>query len=109
MGVRPDRMLPNRVLVATYVRRHLRLWALLRAGLSGLFLLAGINPLRIAPWTACAVIVLCAAVSAAEVRIRREQALLGNLGVAPVALGLLLLAPPLAGESMLCVLSTLVA
>ncbi len=91
-------MLPNRILVSTYVGRHLRLWALLRVGLSGVFLLAGTNPLHITPWTACAVVVLCAAVSVVEVRVRHERALLGNLGVDAFALSVLLIAPPLAGE-----------
>jgi hypothetical protein len=91
-------MLPNRLLVATYVGRYLRLWALVRIGLSGVFLLAGTDPLRVTPWTVCAVVVLCAAVNVVELRVRHERTLLGNLGVDSFALGVLLLAPPLAGE-----------
>ena len=91
-------MLPNRMLVATYVTRHIRLWALLRVGLSGLFVLAGTDPLRVTPLTIGAVVVVCAAVSVVELRVRRERDLLGNLGVDSFALGALLLAPPLVGE-----------
>jgi hypothetical protein len=91
-------MLPNRVLVSTYVGRHLRLWALLRIGLSGVFLLVGTDPLRVTPGTLCAIVALCAAVSVVELRRRHERALLDNLGVDVVARGVLLIAPPLAGE-----------
>ncbi len=106
-GVRLDRMLPNRALVSMYVRRHLRLWALLRIGLSGVFLLARIDPLPVTPGTMCAVVALCAAVSVVELRIRLERTLLGNLGVNPMALGMLLIAPPLLGELVLRGLSAL--
>lgn len=91
-------MLPNRLLVSTYVGRHLRLWALIRIGLSGVFLLAGTDPLRVTPWTLCAIVALCVAVSIVELRRRHERALLGNLGVDALALGVLLIVPPLAGE-----------
>ncbi len=100
-GVRLDRMLPNRALVFIYMRRHFRLWALLRVGLSGVFLLARIDPLPVTPGTMCAVVALCAAVSGVELRIRHERALLGNLGVNSMALGMLLIAPPLVGELVL--------
>jgi hypothetical protein len=91
-------MLPNRLLVSTYLGRHLRLWALIRIGLSGVFLLARTDPLRVTPWTLCAIVALCAVVSVVELRRRHERVLLGNLGVNAVALGVLLIVPPLAGE-----------
>lgn len=91
-------MLPNRLLVATYVVRHLRLWALVRVALSGVFLLAGTHPLYVTPWGMCVVVGLCAAISVFEVRLRHEWVLLGNLGVDRVALSGLLLVPPFAGE-----------
>lgn len=91
-------MLPNRLLVSTYLGRHLRLWALIRIGLSGVFLLARTDPLRVTPWTLCAIVALCAAVSVVELHRRHERVLLGNLGVNAVALGVLLIVPPLAGE-----------
>lgn len=97
-GVRPDHMLPNRLLVATYVGRHFRLWALLRIGFSGVFLWARIDPLRITSLTTCAVVVLCAAVSAIELHVRHERVLLGNLGIDSLVLSVMLVAPPLAGE-----------
>jgi hypothetical protein len=106
-GVQPDRMLPNRVLIARYAGRHLRLWALLRVGLSGAFLLAGTDPLRVTPLTVCAVVLLCTAVSVLELHVRHERALLGNLGVDSFALGVLLLVPPLAGELVVRALGTL--
>ena len=94
-------MLPNRTLVATYVTRHFRLWALLRVGLSGLFLLAGTDPLRVSPLTLGAVVGFAAAVSVVELRRRRERDLLGNLGVGAVALAALVIVPPLTGELLL--------
>lgn len=106
-GVQLRRMLPNRVLVTAYMWRHLRLWALLRVGLSGVFLLARTDPLRPTPSTECAIVVLCAAVSRVEVRVRHERALLGNLGVDSFALSILLLVPPLVGELVVYGLGTL--
>lgn len=91
-------MLPNRALVAAYVTRHFRLWALLRVGLSGMFFLAGTDPLRVSPLTLGAVVMLAAAVNLVELRRRRERDLLGNLGVGAVALTALVIAPSLAGE-----------
>ena len=106
-GVRPDRMLPNRLVVSTYVARHLRLWVLLRIGLSGLFVLAGTDPLRVGPLTLGAVVALGVAVSVVELHVRHERDLLGNLGVNSFALCALLIAPPLAGELVLRALGTL--
>ena len=94
-------MLPNRALVAAYVTRHVRLWALLRVGLSGMLFLAGTDPLRVSPPTLGAVVVLAAAVGFVELRLRREIDLLGNLGVGAFALATLVIAPPLAGELLL--------
>ena len=94
-------MLPNRALVATYATRHFRLWALLRVGLSGMFFLAGLDPLRVSPPMLGAMVALAAAVSLVELRRRRERDLIGNLGVGAVALTALVIAPPLAGELLL--------
>lgn len=106
-GVPADRMLPNRILVRAYMARHFRLWALLRVGLSGVFLLAGTDPLRVTPMTLCAVVALCVAVSVVELRVRHERDLLGNLGVDTIALSVLMIAPPLAGELVLRALGAL--
>ena len=97
-GVRGNLMRPNRGIVSAYVTRHLRLWAVLRLGLSGLFLLAGTDPLRVTPLTGAAILVACAAVSVVEMRLRREWDLLGNLSVGHGALALLVCTPPLVGE-----------
>jgi hypothetical protein len=66
--------------------------------MSGVFLFAGTDPLRVTALTMCAVVLLCAAVGMVEVRLRHERMLLGNLGVDAFTLGVLLLAPPLVGE-----------
>lgn len=100
-------MLPNRALVATYATRHIRLWALLRVGLSGVFLLAGTDPLRLPPLTLAAVVVLAAAVNLVELRRRREYDLLCNLGLGAVPLAALVIAPPLTGELLLHVVGAL--
>jgi len=100
-GVRADRMLPNRLLVSAYVARHLRLWALLRVGLSGMFFLAGTDPLRVPPLTVGAIVALCAVVNVVELHVRHERALLGNLGVDPFVVSMLVTLPSLAGELLL--------
>jgi hypothetical protein len=100
-------MLPHRLILATYVGRHLRSWAALRVGLSGLFLYVREDPLRLTPWTVCAVIGLCVAVSVIELQRRRERDLLGNLGVSVFTLGVLLVVPPLMGELVVAGLGAL--
>ncbi len=100
-------MLPNPGIVFAYVIRHLRLWLLLRIGFSGLFLFTGTDPLRVTPWTAGAIVVICAMVSVVEVHRRHEWDLLGNLGVGRGVVALLMLTPPVAGEVAVRALATL--
>ena len=94
-------MLPDRALVAAYATRHVRLWALLGVGVSGIFVLAGTAPLRVSLLTVGAVVVLAATLSLVELRRRRERDLLGYPGVGAVVLTALVIAPPLAGELLL--------
>lgn len=91
-------MRPNRLIVRTYLSRGTQLWLATRAMLSGVFLLAGLDPLRLSTAAAVGTILLSVAVSFLETRRRRERAFLANLGVRPLVLGALFAAPALFGE-----------
>ena len=91
-------MRPNRLIVQAYLSRGARLWLIVRAMLSGVFLLAGTNPVRLSALVGVEIVLLTGAVSFLEIRRRRERALLANLGVRPLVCGALSAAPALIGE-----------
>jgi hypothetical protein len=66
--------------------------------LSGVFLLAGSNPLQVTASTGVVIVLLSIVVSFLETSRRRERAFLANLGVRPFMLGMLFAAPAVVGE-----------
>ena len=74
------------------------MWLITRATLSGVFLLAGTNPIQLSAAASAEIILLSIVVSALETRRRRERAFLANLGVRPLMLGALFAGPALLGE-----------
>ena len=94
-------MRPNQLVVRSYFARGAKLWFATRAALTALFLMAGFDPLRLSATTLIGIVVLTAALGYVDVRRRRERALLGNLGVSPLALGAFLAGPPIVGETAL--------
>ena len=81
-----------------YVSRGARLWLATRAALTAAMLLAGTNPARLSAAAAVEVILMSVVVSFVDTHHRRERALLANLGVRPIALGVLFAGPALLGE-----------
>jgi hypothetical protein len=66
--------------------------------LSGVFLLAGTNPVQLSAAAGVEIILLSVVVSVLETRRRRERAFLANLGVRPLILGALFTGPAMLGE-----------
>jgi hypothetical protein len=91
-------MRPNRLIVRAYLSRGTRLWLITRAMLSGVILLAGINPVRLSAIAGVEIILLSVVVSVLETQRRRERAFLANLGVRPLTLGVLFAGPAVLGE-----------
>jgi hypothetical protein len=94
-------MRPNRLIVRAYLSRGARLWLVTRVLLSGVFLLAGTNPVQLPVATGVEIVLLSIGVSFLETRRRRERAFLANLGVRPVMLGALFAGPAMLGEAAL--------
>ncbi len=94
-------MLPNRLVVHAYLRRAAILWIIVRVSLSVVFVLAGVDAMRISGLTMVGVVLLCGALGVLESHRHREWAFLGNLSVTPPVLGALLLTPALVGEVVL--------
>lgn len=97
------RSLPNAVVTKAYLSRGLRLW------ISGrlLLLIAGINPVRPSIQGMILLIVLTAALAFVDIRIRREAALIGNLGLSTATVVMLVVAPAIAGEVAIALISRL--
>jgi|GEM_PF-4596512 len=102
-------MLQNRLLVQSYIWRHVKLWLLVRALVGALVLSAAVsahtrlNPLAM-PLTGVGVLVLSSAsVNVLEMSRRHEFDFLGNLGVTRGTIATWVLLPPLVGETVLLV------
>lgn len=91
-------MRPNPLIVRAYLFRGALLWIVTRAAITGALVLAGGNALRLSTAAVVEVILLIVALGWIETRRRRESALLGNLGVPPLALSAIFAAPALLGE-----------
>ena len=91
-------MRPNRLVVRAYLSRGARLWLVTRAMLSGVFLLAGTNPVQLSAAVVVAIILLSVVLGFLETHRRREGAFLANLGVRPLVLGALFAGPAMIGE-----------
>jgi hypothetical protein len=91
-------MVPNRLMARAYLSRGAQLWLVTRALLSGVFLLAGTNPIQLSGAAGVEIMLLSVAVSFLETRRRRERAFLANLGVRPLILGALFAGPAMIGE-----------
>jgi hypothetical protein len=91
-------MRPNRLIVRAYLSRGARLWLIIRVALSGVFLLAGTNPIQLSAGAAIEIIVLSVVVSFLETRRCRERAFLANLGIGPLMLVALFAGPAMIGE-----------
>ena len=91
-------MQPNPLIVRSYVFRGAKVWAVLRLGLSAIFLLASIAPLDLPAMLFIGVIALSVIVGFVETRLNRETALLTNLGVSSLALAACFAAPAIVGE-----------
>lgn len=91
-------MRPNRLIARAYVFRGACLWLVARTMLSGVFLLAGMNPARLSSAAVVGIILLSVGLSFLETHRRRERAFLANLGVGPLVLGALFAGPAMIAE-----------
>ena len=94
-------LVPDGLIVGTYVRRGAGLWIGMRAVVTVFTLLAQGDPLRPTAGMTIGIVAVSAALGLLETHRRRERALLGNLGVSLPALALMLAVPAAIGELVL--------
>ena len=94
-------MHPNQLVVRAYLFRGARFWLALRALLTGAFLLAGADPLRLPATAIIEIIAMNVALCFLDTRRLRERALLANMGIRALDLGVLFAGPALVGELVL--------
>jgi hypothetical protein len=99
-------MLPTWLIVRAYLARSLRLWLGLRLLLAAVGALAASYPFRLSAGTIVPIVVLTVLVAFVDTRRRREQVLLGNLGVSATMLAALFAVPPLIAEIAIHVLAS---
>ena len=102
------------VVLRAYVGRAVGLWLVVRlvvgvlvAAAAGQASAAIAPPPGVAPTTIPSVVVLCALLGALDVRVRRERALLGNLGIGDRAVIALFALAAVAGELLLAAVGAL--
>jgi len=89
-----------------YLGRGARLWLAVRLLASGILLVAGLNPLRLAPAAVVEIVVFSVIACLVDTYWHHERAWLGNLGIRPLTLGSLFVFPALLGETILAILRT---
>jgi hypothetical protein len=86
------------IVLRAYFPRAVWLWSLTRAAGTSLFALAGTSPAQISVETRIHYVLLAVAVCFVDLWVRRERALLGNLGVSRVAMASIFVAAAVIGE-----------
>ena len=100
-------MLPHPTITGAFVARGARLWLAARLLVSGVVLLAGMNPLDLA-WPAALLVVAGSfALGTLDVYRRHERALLENLAVSRTTVALFFMVPALAGEIIIALAAAL--
>jgi hypothetical protein len=99
-------MRPNFLVVRTFLVRGALLWLAARAMITTALLLDGASPFRLSGAAIAEVILLSVALCFLETHLRRERALLENLGIRRLTLGVVFAGPALVGELALRVGAT---
>jgi hypothetical protein len=104
-------MLPNSLIVRTYLLRGAKLWLFTRIAVAGAFAFAAAvgggvapafnNPLQLSPVAVAGVVALSVGLAYLDTRRHRESILLGNLGVSQLHLAAMFIVPAIAGEIVL--------
>ncbi|MDQ3243269.1 MAG: hypothetical protein M3Q09_06050 [Gemmatimonadota bacterium] len=81
-----------------YLSRGARFWLATRALMTGVFLLAGTNPLQLSTAVVVELILLSVVLAFVDTYRHHERALIANLGIRPFVLVILFAAPALIGE-----------
>lgn len=97
-------LIPDWLIIGSFCARSLRLWGVLRLGLSFVFILAGDDPLHLSTPATLAIAMLASFLALLDVHRSRELSLIGNLGVSRGILAALVSAPPFISEGILLVL-----
>ena len=93
-------MRPNPLIIRRYLTRSARFWLAVRAVSGVILAFAGSDPLRFSVGASINVFLLSIAVGFVEIGVRREWALLGNLGMSPLLIGCIFAVPAAIGEGV---------
>lgn len=93
-------MRPDRLVASAYVWRGARIWFGTRALVSGLFLFAGADAIRLPVASVAQLVLFAVALCFLDTHRRHEWALLGNLAVSRGTLAVVFAMPAIAGELM---------
>jgi hypothetical protein len=102
-------MLPSRLVTQAYAARGTRLWIATRALISVVFFFAKINPFDMSAGSSIEIVLVSVALCFLDTRRRREDVLLGNLGVTRPVLGVLFAIPAILGEIAIAIVVGMIA
>lgn len=91
-------MRPNRLVVRAYLWRGCRVWLGTRVLASGVYLLGGVDPIRLPFASIGQLVFLTVVLCFLDTHRQRERALLGNLAVGRGSLAALFAGPAILGE-----------
>jgi len=92
------RQRPGQLVARAYLWRGARVWFLARSLATGLFLLAGSDPVQLPVASIGQLVLLTVVLGFLDTHLRHEWALLGNLAVGPRKLALFFALPAVGGE-----------
>ena len=98
-------MRPAPSIAQTYLRRSAVIWLTMRLIVSSVILLSGGNPLDVSTSVAAALVGTSVGLLFADIGLRHEQILIGNLATSNLSIALIGAIPGIAGEVLLSVVS----
>ena len=98
---------PNAILVAAYLRRGVWLWISLRLLATAVYLFGDADPTPFWSTGSIGMVAAVAVLAFADMHLRKERVLIGNLGVSSAVTAAICAAPALAGEILITVVGRL--
>lgn len=98
---------PNAILVAAYLRRGIWLWISLRLLATAAFLFGDADPMPFWNSGSIGMVAAVAVLAFADMHLRKEHVMIGNLGVASAVIAGICAAPAVAGEILITLVGRL--
>ena len=101
-------LLPNAFVANAYLSRGIRLWIAVRLLVSAVYLLGGASPVQMWRSGSIALVAVTALLTYVDLGVRKERALIANLGMSVAGMVAICSAPALAGEIIITLVGRLV-